>query len=145
MPLTFNSGNIRTVSGLCKIIETSLLLVAIMIQRITNTQFGQQDAHIFSMGLLVAGLIITPILLICYIVDKSITRSSLLEPVLNITLFGLLLIAAIICFVFWTRHYVPRDPNARSSGLALGCFVLFSSITYLVDGVFACRLYFRSN
>ncbi|XP_069946297.1 uncharacterized protein [Cherax quadricarinatus] len=78
MPLTFNAGNVKTISGACKIIEIILLLVTMMIQRTTGSLFGGEDAHIFSMGLLVTGLIITPILLLCYIVDRDITRSSVI-------------------------------------------------------------------
>ncbi|XP_069946290.1 uncharacterized protein [Cherax quadricarinatus] len=145
MPLTFNAGNVKTISGACKIIEIILLLVTMMIQRTTGSLFGGEDAHIFSMGLLVTGLIITPILLLCYIVDRDITRSSVIEPVLNITLFGLFLIAAVLCLIYWESHIVVNDSTRRLLGISLGCFTLFASIAYLVDGIHVCRLYFQPS
>jgi len=114
----------RTLTGIIKIVEIVLVLVALFIFRFYNkAYFGGTDAQIFGGGVLVAALIITPLLFFSYLFGRlDVAATSILEPAINLILCAFLGISGALALrIGW------------DASLALGAFCIAAAITYGID------------
>merc|ERR1712106_445505 len=119
-----NSIYLRTLTGILKIIEIILCLVALGIFRSQQEAFfGGKDANIFGGGVLVSALIISPLFLFCYLCGRlDVASTTILEPATNL----------ILC-VFLGISGALAIGTGWNASFALGAFCIGAAITYGVD------------
>ncbi|CAL4080599.1 unnamed protein product, partial [Meganyctiphanes norvegica] len=120
-----NSLYLRTFSGILKIIQIILVEVALGILR--SSQYanfhGGQDAYIFGAGVLVAALIITPVLLFCYLFGRlDVGSTTILEPAINLILCVFLGISGSLAIRSWF-----------DASKTLGAFCIGAAVAYAID------------
>ncbi|XP_047485740.1 uncharacterized protein LOC125036871 [Penaeus chinensis] len=140
--VVINTGYLKTKSGIMKIIEIVCVVCAFGLLRGSSRVCGHTtDSHYLGVGVLVAALMVTPLLLISYMMGKMQIQNTFLEIALN-ALFSLFLLAVgadalRAVGTAYTNHY-----NRKC--FAMGIFSIAACITYLLDTVF-CVMVYRGN
>jgi len=142
--MCFNPGYLRTPSGALKIIEIICVSIAFGIFRgVRYAHFGNEDTDYFACGVLVAAIIITPLLLLCYLMGRLEIQKTMLETFINFLFFVFLLAAGSVALHTWTPY--SYKVKGGGSTLAMGIFTIFAAIAYLADSFFACMTHRELN
>ncbi|KAK7066193.1 hypothetical protein SK128_015494 [Halocaridina rubra] len=144
--MAMNFEYIKTPSGILKLVEIVFVLIAMVIFRggsIFNSFGDTVAANLFAIGVMVTSLIITPLLLVCYIMGRTEIQKTILEMALNFLLFVFLLSAGAVCVDAW-QGVITYDKllrKAKRQSLTMGTFTLFASLGYLADFILSIRNY----
>ncbi|XP_045112837.1 protein snakeskin-like [Portunus trituberculatus] len=138
---------LRTPPGILKLVEIATVVVAFGIFRGSDARFALSrsqnfatDADFFGCGVLVTALIITPLLLTCYIMGRYEIQKTIFEIVFNFLMFVFMLSAGSVA-VDSFKNVDVIGSNMENTSLAMGSFCIIASFAYLVDTVFAVHLY----
>lgn len=146
-----------------KFIEIAMLLATTLVARLGNsghpTSFHKMSTSADAMGhgVCLAYLIITPVLLIGYILGEVGPQRRKMEFVFNVVGALLLLVSGAVAVDFWRgvglvpahapyhtwealRALAAAAAGERTAGLALGCLSLLSALLYTVDAFFGYRM-----
>ncbi|CAL4195389.1 unnamed protein product [Meganyctiphanes norvegica] len=135
--MCFNPGYLRTPTGALKIIEIICVSIAFGIFRgVRYAHFGNEDTDYFACGVLVAAIIITPLLLLCYLMGRLEIQKTMLETFINFLFFVFLLAAGSVALHTWEPY--SYKVKGGGSTLAMGIFTIFAAVAYLADSFFAC-------
>ncbi|RXG71634.1 hypothetical protein Avbf_12284 [Armadillidium vulgare] len=104
--------------------------------RLDDCAFGSTAADTFGNGALITCLLITPLLLICYLMGRMEIQETILELSLNFIFFIFLTSASIKAFIYWKDHQADQYAG---SGLTMASFVLFAGTGYMIDTIFAAK------
>ncbi|XP_064111140.1 uncharacterized protein LOC135218634 [Macrobrachium nipponense] len=88
-----NIGYLMRPQGILKMLEIVFVIVAFGVFRGGKVGLLNLDVAYFTCGVLVTALIITPLLLVCYIMGATDIQKTILEIPLNFLLFVLMLTA----------------------------------------------------
>ncbi|KAG7176126.1 protein snakeskin-like [Homarus americanus] len=139
MEVEFYCEYLKKPSGILKLVEIVTVVIAFGILRGADTLFTismSADATFFGVGVLVTAMIITPLLLACYLMGKLEIQKTIFEIVFNSLMFVFLLSAGSVAINTWDKQYT-KVSNKRDASLAMGSFCLLASFAYLADTVFA--------
>lgn len=132
---------LKTPSGILKLVEITTVVVAFGIFRGSDAPFSTSvDGDFFGCGVLVTALIITPLLLTCYIMGRYEIQKTIFEIAFNFLMFIFTLSAGAVA-VDTFRKVDVIGSNIEKTSVVMGSFCLIASLAYLVDTVFAVRLY----
>lgn len=146
MAVDLNIRIFKTPTGYLKIIEIILLIVCLGLVRdykngITFGNPTRLDDMYFGWGITVAYLIITPLLLILYVLNQTDIQRSYFEMTVNFLAFASFISLGAVSIDFYKDYpdvsFNNYHRNRRVTGLSLGTFCLLSGITYLIDSFFA--------
>ncbi|XP_037793510.1 uncharacterized protein LOC119588979 [Penaeus monodon] len=141
--VVINTGYLKTKSGIMKIIEIVCVACALGLLRVSSPFCGQTtDSHFLGVGVLVAAMMVTPLLLISYMMGKMQIQNTYLEIAFS-ALFSLLLLAAGVDALRAVGN-VYRD-NYNKECFAMGIVSIAACLAYLLDTVFCVRLYRINN
>ncbi|XP_045600275.1 protein snakeskin [Procambarus clarkii] len=132
----FYFGYLKKPSGILKLFEILCVIIAFGLFRGSNTTFGNLDLDYFSGGVLVTALIVTPLLLVCYLMGRLEIQKTIFEVVFNMLMCVFLVIAGGVSVDKWTNIGGSHNKHVSQS-LAMGSFCIIASCVYLVDTVFA--------
>ena len=128
MAITLNTGFLKTVPGLFKIVEFILVLVILLIARLgidnKAVYWGGQDTLWLGIGICVGFAIILPAVLLCYLMG---TMFSTLEYIINLV-GGILFIAMGACIVRYNQN--PTK--------VVGALAITLGIIFLLDLIYLC-------
>lgn len=127
--VSFNCVYLCQLTGAMKMVNIGLLLLILSMITTSN----QQRASGFVYGVSVASLIVTSVLLICYLLNQMRIQRTLLECISNGVLALCCFIAGCLVAVFTTDKYVPSILTAF--------FFLLASVVYIVDTVLSAIKY----
>ncbi|XP_042892843.1 uncharacterized protein LOC122266933 [Penaeus japonicus] len=140
--ITINTGYLKTKSGIMKIIEIICVVCAFGLLRMSTHVCGHtRDSHYLGIGVLVAALMVTPLLLISYMMGKMQIQNTYLEIALN-AMFCIFLVAVGADALKAVGTVYTNNYNRKC--FAMGIFSIIASITYLLDTVF-CVMVYRGN
>ncbi|XP_063595264.1 uncharacterized protein LOC134772239 [Penaeus indicus] len=140
--VVINTGYLKTKSGIMKIIEIVCVVCAFGLLRVSSRICGHTtDSHYLGVGVLVAALMVTPLLLISYMMGKMQIQNTYLEIALN-ALFSLFLLAVGADALKAVGTVYTNNYNRKC--FAMGIFSIAACITYLLDTVF-CVMVYRGN
>ncbi|XP_047485811.1 uncharacterized protein LOC125036909 [Penaeus chinensis] len=141
--ITINTGYLRTKSGILKIIEIVCVASAVGLLRVSSPVCGQTvGSYFLGVGVLVAALMVTPLLLISYMMGKMQIQNTFLEIAFN-ALFALLLLTVGVDALKAVGNVYRDDYNKKC--FAMGIVSIAACITYLLDTVVCVRLYRNNN
>ncbi|XP_067009784.2 protein snakeskin [Anabrus simplex] len=147
-----------------KFLEIALLITTTLVARLGRSghpiSFHKQsvDADILGHGVCLAYLIISPVLLLGYLLGEIGNEKRKMEFLFNCLGALLLLISGAIAVDFWrsvglvpitaeVRHWdrIRQElfslvESEKSAGLSLGCLSLLSAFLYLIDAFFGYRM-----
>lgn len=132
----FYFGYLKKPSGILKLFEILCVIIAFGLFRGSNTTFSNADLDYFGGGVLVTALIVTPLLLVCYLMGRLEIQKTIFEMVFNMLMCVFLVIAGGVCVDKWTNVGRIHDKHVSQS-LAMGSFCIIASCVYLADTVFA--------
>ncbi|KAK8724411.1 hypothetical protein OTU49_011061 [Cherax quadricarinatus] len=133
----------KTPSGILKLLEIIFVIVAFGVFRGANASFSNSDANYFGGGVLVTAMIVTPLLLVCYLMGRLEIQKTIFEIVFNLLMFIFLVAAGSVAIHFWTG--IKLSKSGKANGVTLGSFCILASISYLADTVCAIRNYRTSS
>ncbi|XP_069998820.1 uncharacterized protein [Penaeus vannamei] len=140
--ITINTGYLKTKSGIMKIIEIVCVVCAFCLLRLSTHVCGHsRDSYFLGIGVLVAAMMVTPLLLISYMMGKMQIQNTYLEMALN-ALFALFLLAVGADALRAVGTVYTNNYNTKC--FAMGIFSIAAFITYLLDTVF-CVMVYRGN
>ncbi|KAK8375875.1 hypothetical protein O3P69_008550 [Scylla paramamosain] len=143
--MQFSLEYLKTPPGILKLVEIVTVVVAFGIFRGSNARFALSlsfatDADFFGCGVLVTAMIITPLLLSCYIMGRYEIQKTIFEVVFNFLMFVFTLSAGAVA-VNSFRNVIILNSDIEQNSLAMGSFCIIASLAYLADTVFAVYLY----
>ncbi|XP_042894129.1 uncharacterized protein LOC122267971 [Penaeus japonicus] len=142
--MAVNTDYLKSVPGILKLVELIFVVTAFGILRGGGAFLNEtSDADFFVCGVLVTGLIVTPLLLVCYLMGRTEIQQSILELSLNLLLFVFLFSAGVVGAAFWDKR-ISFSKSTKQKSVALTSFCFLASFAYLADSVFAFRK-FRSG
>ncbi|CAL4151171.1 unnamed protein product [Meganyctiphanes norvegica] len=123
---SINAPYMRTFSGMCKFFEITLVASAFGIYRIADkASFGGGHANVFGGGVMVAALIITPLLLLCYFCGRlDVQSTTVLEPAIN----------SVLCLFFFIAGSYAIGSHYFFS-VIMGALLVSAAIVYLADNM----------
>ncbi|KAK7789562.1 hypothetical protein R5R35_011730 [Gryllus longicercus] len=146
-----------------KFIEIAMLLATTLVARLGNgghpTSFHKMSgaADTLGHGVCLAYLIISPVLLIGYVLGEVGPQRRKMEFIFNCLGALLLLVAGAVAVDFWRsvgmvpahaplhtweqlRALAVAAAGERTAGLSLGCLSLLTALLYLLDAFFGYRM-----
>ncbi|XP_069998276.1 uncharacterized protein [Penaeus vannamei] len=137
----FNGDYLKSVPGILKLAEIVFVVIAFGILRSGGVSVNATpDADFFVCGVLVTAIIVTPLLLVCYLMGRTEIQQSILEVALNFLLCVFLFSAGVAGCVYWDAH-LSNLKSLKQKSLAMSSFCLLASLGYLADTVFAVQKY----
>ncbi|XP_071549433.1 protein snakeskin-like [Panulirus ornatus] len=130
---------IKTPSGVLKLLEILSVIVAFGLFRGSEAIFKSptSDADYFGCGVLVTALIITPLLLICYLMGRIEIQKTIFEMVFNLLVSVFLLAVGCVGIDTWNVDVIYDKHNIKGKSLAMASFCIIAFLFYLADTVFA--------
>ncbi|CAL4120862.1 unnamed protein product [Meganyctiphanes norvegica] len=139
---SFNSAYLKTPSGILKIVEILFVCIAFGIFRgATLATYGEVNADYFACGSLVLGLVITPLLLVCYLMGNTDIQKTIMELVLNFLLCVFLIAAGSKGANLWSPSYLGKIGQYRTNCLVMSSFTIMAGLAYGADTVLALMAY----
>ncbi|XP_068245739.1 protein snakeskin-like [Palaemon carinicauda] len=139
--MNFSIDYLKGPQGILKIVEIVLVIISFGIFRGAEVNVGSLDGQYFAVGVLVTALIITPLLLVSYLMGIMEIQKSILEVALNFLLFLFLLSVGSFAINTWGK--IP-SMKQKSDAMAMGSFCILASIAYLADFILSA-LNFRNE
>ncbi|XP_063595262.1 uncharacterized protein LOC134772238 [Penaeus indicus] len=141
--IRLNTGYLNTKSGILKIIEIGCVASAVGLLRVSSPVCGQTvGSYFLGVGVLVAALMVTPLLLTSYLMGNMQIQNTHLEIAFN-ALFSLLLLTAGVDALKAVGNVYRDDFNREC--FAMGIVSIAACLTYLLDAVVCVRLYRNNN
>lgn len=129
--MDLNIGYLKSPQGILKLVEIVFVIIAVSIFRGGNVGLLETiDAGYFICGVLTTALIITPLLLVCYIMGATDIQRSILEMAVNFLLFLFLLTAGSVTINTYINY---MSGTLKSKAMATGSFCILASFAYLGD------------
>lgn len=129
--MDLNIGYLKSPQGILKLVEIVFVIIAVSIFRGGNVNYYETiDAGYFICGVLITALIITPLLLVCYIMGATDIQRSILEMAVNFLLFLFLLTAGSVTI---NKYINYMSGTLKSKAMATGSFCILASFAYLGD------------
>ncbi|XP_063595522.1 uncharacterized protein LOC134772450 [Penaeus indicus] len=139
--MALNTDYLKSVPGVLKLLEIVFVVTAFGILRGGGASVNMTiDADFFLCGVLVTAIIITPLLLVCYLMGRTEIQQSILEASLNCLLFVFLFSGGVAGSAFWSKHIsIPKSLKQKSLAMVSFCFL--ASFAYLADTIFSIKKY----
>ncbi|KAG8226838.1 hypothetical protein J437_LFUL007082 [Ladona fulva] len=165
IPLTIVSiKDLKQPGFILKFFQIAMLIATILVARLGKA--GQPlsfhktsvDADALGRGVTIAYLIISPVLLIGYVLGEIGNQRRKMEFIFNAVGAFLLILSGSIAIDFWRTvglapifvepslwerfraEYTSSAHNEKNAGLCLGCLSILTGFLYLADAVFGYRL-----
>lgn len=133
---------LKKLSGILKIVELVCVIISIGIYKGADSTFDLQnpEPNTLATGILVTSLIITPVLVICYLVRQTEhIQQTFLEILVSFVLFAGLLTIGSIGINTWKDKY--SRGQERDEALAMSSFCILGCFAYFADFVVAILIY----